>query len=32
MGFSPKTLVEQFDARPAEIAKFMKGKLTGTGA
>jgi type II secretory pathway predicted ATPase ExeA len=27
MGYSPKTLAEQFDARPAEIAKFMKGKL-----
>ena len=27
MGYSPKTLAEQFDARPAEITKFMKGKL-----
>jgi len=25
--YSPKTLAEQFDARPAEITKFMKGKL-----
>lgn len=27
MGYSSKTLAEQFDARPAEITKFMKGKL-----
>jgi hypothetical protein len=27
MGYSPKTLAEHFDARPAEITKFMKGKL-----
>ena len=27
MGYSPKTLAEQFDARPTEINKFMKGKL-----
>ena len=26
-GYSAKTLAEQFDARPAEINKFMKGKL-----
>lgn len=27
IGYSAKTLAEQFDARPAEINKFMRGKL-----
>ena len=27
IGYSTKHLAEQFEARPAEIAKFMKGKL-----
>jgi hypothetical protein len=27
LGYSAKTLADQFDARPAEINKFMKGKL-----
>ena len=27
IGYSTKILAEQFDVRPAEINKFMKGKL-----
>jgi type II secretory pathway predicted ATPase ExeA len=27
IGYTPKTLAEQFDARPTEINRFMKGKL-----
>jgi hypothetical protein len=27
MGYSPKTLAEQLDARPAKISKLLKGRV-----